>query len=111
MKLTSLQSEALESVEDAPELVESNDKNDVEGDGAKHQKKKYVAKESKKLNNGSTTKTMTGEKASPNEKRPKRKRLSREEIAKARYNAPPLIYALYLKKKKKKTVVYVFSGS
>lgn len=94
MKPTPQQSEDLGEVEEAPELVERNEQNNVEGDGQKHHKekvlkenqKKKVAKENKKKNNVST-KIRTGERASAiaNEKRMKRKRPSREEIAKARY--------------------------
>ncbi|KAI3466405.1 hypothetical protein Pfo_023068 [Paulownia fortunei] len=83
LKQTPQQSETLGEVEEAPGLIESNDQNNVEGDGQKHHKKNVVAKENKKLNNGST-KFGTGEKASVNEKRMKKKRPSREEIAKTR---------------------------
>ncbi|KAL8501945.1 hypothetical protein ACS0TY_021173 [Phlomoides rotata] len=80
MKQTTTQeTETLGEVEDAPELTESNDQNNIEEDGPKYQKKSVVLKEKKQLNNG-----HTGEKASVNEKRQKRKFPSREEIAKAR---------------------------
>ncbi|KAK6154484.1 hypothetical protein DH2020_008732 [Rehmannia glutinosa] len=84
------QSETLGEVDEAPGLVESDEQNNVEGDGQKHQKKKaVVVKENKKANqkmNNGFTKLGKGEKAaaSGNEKRVKRKRPSREEIAKTR---------------------------
>ncbi|KAL0407020.1 UNVERIFIED_CONTAM: 26S rRNA (cytosine-C(5))-methyltransferase NOP2B [Sesamum latifolium] len=97
MKQTPQQSEDLGEVEEAPELIETNEQNK---DGQKHQKekvikenqkekvvrvnqKKNVSQENKKVNNGST-KIGKGEKTSANEQRMKRKRPSREEIAKAR---------------------------
>ncbi|PIN05425.1 tRNA and rRNA cytosine-C5-methylase (nucleolar protein NOL1/NOP2) [Handroanthus impetiginosus] len=79
-KPASQQSEPLGEVEDAPELTESNDKNNAEDNGQKQQKKKVVAKENKKLNNGSIK--FTGEKA--NGERIKKKKPSREEIAETR---------------------------
>ncbi|KAL0310931.1 UNVERIFIED_CONTAM: 26S rRNA (cytosine-C(5))-methyltransferase NOP2B [Sesamum angustifolium] len=97
MKPTPQESEDLGEVEEAPELIERNEQNE---DGQKHQKekvvkdnqkekvvrviqKKKISQENKKVNNGSI-KIGKGEKTSANEQRMKRKRPSREEIAKAR---------------------------
>ncbi|KAL8500869.1 hypothetical protein ACS0TY_020448 [Phlomoides rotata] len=77
-KTTSQETETLGEAKEAPGLTESNGQNSEE-DGPKYQKKSVVVKEKKQLNNG-----HTGEKASVNEKRQKRKFPSREEIARAR---------------------------
>ncbi|KAK4386889.1 26S rRNA (cytosine-C(5))-methyltransferase NOP2B [Sesamum angolense] len=97
MKPTLQESEDLGEVEEAHELIERNEQNE---DDQKHQKekvvknnqkekvvrvnqKKKISQENKKVNNGSS-KIGKGEKTSANEQRMKRKRPSREEIAKAR---------------------------
>ncbi|KAL8496091.1 hypothetical protein ACS0TY_019985 [Phlomoides rotata] len=77
-KTTCQETETLGEAKEAPGLTESNGQNSEE-DGPKYQKKSVVVKEKKQLNNG-----HTGEKASVNEKRQKRKFPSREEIARAR---------------------------
>ncbi|KAL2479153.1 S-adenosyl-L-methionine-dependent methyltransferase superfamily protein [Forsythia ovata] len=75
--------EPSEEVEQGPELMESNGQNNGDGDIHQHSKKKEVAKEHRKLINGST-KGGKGENPPVMEKRTKRKRPSREEIARIR---------------------------
>ncbi|KAL2462004.1 S-adenosyl-L-methionine-dependent methyltransferase superfamily protein [Abeliophyllum distichum] len=70
-------------VEQGPELMESNGQNNGDGDIHQHSKKKEVAKEHRKLSNGST-KGGKVENPPVMEKRTKRKRPSREEIARIR---------------------------
>ncbi|KAL6544565.1 26S rRNA (cytosine-C(5))-methyltransferase nop2b [Orobanche minor] len=77
------QQSGLVEVDEAPELVESSEQNDVKEDDQKHPKVKPVAKVNKKTCK-CLTKLRPGEKASDKHKREKKKLPSRDELAKIR---------------------------
>ncbi|KAL6553359.1 26S rRNA (cytosine-C(5))-methyltransferase nop2b [Orobanche gracilis] len=81
-KPTSQQS-GLGEVDEAPELVERSEQNDVKEDDQKHPKVKAVAKENKKTSKG-PMKLGPREKASEKQERERKKLPSRDELAKAR---------------------------
>lgn len=78
-------SEPPEVVEQGPELMESNGQSNGEGNIHQHSKKKEVAKEHRKLSNGSI-KGGKAENPPVAEKKMKTKLPSREEIARIRYS-------------------------